>query len=289
VIVDVQRLGPSTGLPTRTAQGDILSAAFLSHGDTKHPMLLPASPAEVYSMAVDAFDLAERLQTPVFLMSDLDLGMNTWMSEPFPYPAKPLDRGKRLTPEKLRELGDWGRYRDVDGDGVPYRTVAGDLLPAYFCRGSGHTDRAQYSERPNDYVAAVERLDRKFQRARELMPPPVVEHSPGARVGMIGYGSSHWGILESRDQLKQEAGLETSYLRLRAFPFGDGVEAFIAACDRVYVVEQNRDAQMAALLKLDVDAALAPRLRSVLHYDGLPLDARTITDVILSQEGKVHP
>jgi 2-oxoglutarate ferredoxin oxidoreductase subunit alpha len=285
VIVDVQRLGPSTGLPTRTAQGDILAAAFLSHGDTRHPMFLPASPSEVYEMTIDAFDLAERLQTPVFVMSDLDIGMNTWMSDPFRYPEKPLDRGRRLTPEKLSELGDWGRYRDVEGDGIPYRTVPGDGLPPYFCRGSGHTERAQYSERPADYVATVERLNRKFGQARALMPPPVVDRVEPARVGIVGYGSSHWGIVESRDQLREEAGLETSYLRLRAFPFGEGVEAFIAAHDRVYVVDQNRDAQMAALLKLDVDAALTPRLRSVLHCDGQPLDARTITDGILIQEG----
>jgi 2-oxoglutarate/2-oxoacid ferredoxin oxidoreductase subunit alpha len=284
VIIDVQRVGPSTGLPTRTAQGDILSTAFLSHGDTRHPMYLPSSPAEAYGMAIEAFDLAERLQTPVFVMSDLDLGMNTWMSDPFPYPTKPLDRGKRLTAEKLQTLGEWGRYKDVDGDGIPYRTVAGDGLPTYFCRGSGHNERGQYSERPTDYVASIDRIDRKFQHARTLVPPPVIARVDGARVGIIGYGTSHWGICECRDQLRQDAGIETSYLRLRAYPFSPDVGAFIAAHDRVYVVEQNRDGQMAALLKLDVDASLVPRLRSVLHYSGLPLDARTITDEITRQE-----
>ena len=288
VIFDVQRVGPSTGLPTRTAQGDILSTAFLSHGDTRHPMLLPSSPREIYEMAIAAFDLAERLQTPVFVMSDLDLGMNTWMSEPFPYPDAPMDRGKRLTPETLAALGEWGRYRDVDGDGIPYRTVAGDGLPPYFCRGSGHNDRAQYSERPGDYVANIDRIDRKFQHARTLVPPPVVERVEGARVGVIGYGTSHWAIVESRDQLREEAGLDTSYLRLRAFPFGPELEAFVAAHDRVYVVEQNRDGQMASLVTLDLDAALAPRVRRVLHYDGLPVDARTITDEILRQEAAAH-
>jgi 2-oxoglutarate/2-oxoacid ferredoxin oxidoreductase subunit alpha len=288
VIFDVQRVGPSTGLPTRTAQGDILSAAFLSHGDTRHPMLLPASPREVYEMAMAAFDLAERLQTPVFVMSDLDLGMNTWMSEPFPFPEAPLDRGKRLTPDKLRELGEWGRYRDVDGDGIPYRTVAGDGLPPYFCRGSGHTDQAQYSERPGDYVSNVDRLDRKFQHARTLVPPPEIDRVDGARVGLIGYGTSHWAIVESRDQLREEAGINTSYLRLRAFPFTADLEAFVAAHDRVYIVEQNRDAQMGALVRLDVGAALVPRLRHVLHYNGLPIDARTITDEILRQEAAVR-
>ncbi len=284
VIFDIQRAGPSTGLPTRTAQGDILSTAFLSHGDTRHPMFLPSSPLEVYEMAIAAFDLAERLQTPVFVMSDLDLGMNTWMSEQFPYPEAPLDRGKRLTPEKLRELGEWGRYRDVDGDGIPYRTVPGDGLPSYFCRGSGHNDRAQYSERPGDYTATLDRLDRKFQQARALMPPAVADRVEGTRVGLIGYGTSHWAIVESRDQLREEAGLDTSYLRLRAFPFDAGLQPFIAAHDRVYVIEQNRDGQMASLVRLDIGAALAPRLRTVRHYDGLPIDARAITDEILRQE-----
>jgi 2-oxoglutarate/2-oxoacid ferredoxin oxidoreductase subunit alpha len=284
VIFDIQRVGPSTGLPTRTAQGDILSTAFLSHGDTRHPMFLPASPEEVYEMALDAFDLAERLQTPVFVMSDLDLGMNTWMADTFRYPDRPLDRGKRLTPEKLREIGDWGRYKDVDGDGIPYRTVAGDGLPSYFCRGSGHNDRGQYSERPADYVANIDRIDRKFQEARRLMPAPVVDLVDAARIGIIGYGTSHWGIAESRDQLRDEAGIDTSYLRLRAFPFTADLQAFIAAHDRVYVVEQNRDGQMAALIALDIDASLVPRVRSVRHYDGLPLDARTVTDAILTQE-----
>ena len=219
VIFDIQRVGPSTGLPTRTAQGDILSTAFLSHGDTRHPMFLPASPREVYEMAIAAFDLAERLQTPVFVMSDLDLGMNTWMSEPFPYPETPIDRGKRLTPEKLRELGDWGRYRDVDGDGIPYRTVPGDGLPPYFCRGSGHNERG-----------AVQRAARRLRRATSTGSTGSSSTrarwcrrrsstwSTGARVGLIGYGTSHWAIVESRDQLREEAGLETSYLRLRAYP-----------------------------------------------------------------------
>jgi 2-oxoglutarate ferredoxin oxidoreductase subunit alpha len=287
VVFDIQRVGPSTGLPTRTAQGDILSTAFLSHGDTRHPMLLPSSPREVYEMAIAAFDLAERLQTPVFVMSDLDLAMNTWMSDPLPYPETPLDRGKRLTPEKLRELGDWGRYRDVDGDGIPYRTVPGDGMPPYFCRGSGHNDRAQYSERPGDYTANLDRIDLKFQHARTLVPPPVVDLAEGARVGLIGYGTSHWAIVESRDQLREEAGLATSYLRLRAFPFDARLEEFIAAHDRVYVVEQNRDGQMASLVKLDVGSALTPKLRHVRHYDGLPIDARTITHQILRQEAAV--
>ncbi len=285
VIFDIQRVGPSTGLPTRTAQGDILSTALLSHGDTRHPMLLPSSVTEVYEMAIQAFDLAERLQTPVFVMSDLDLGMNTWMSEPFTYPEKPIDRGKVLTTEQLQAMGEWGRYKDVDGDGIPYRTIPGDGLPAYFCRGSGHNAMGQYSERPADYVGNLDRLGRKFDTARSLVPPAVVEIEDSARIGIIGYGTSHWGISESRDQLRAEAGLETSYLRLRAYPFDGALSDFIARHDRVYVVEQNRDGQMLGLLKLQLDAALLTRLRSVVHYDGLPLDARTITDGIRRQEG----
>jgi 2-oxoglutarate ferredoxin oxidoreductase subunit alpha len=285
VVFDIQRAGPSTGLPTRTSQGDILSTAFLSHGDTKHLMLLPASPGEIYSMAIDAFDLAERFQTPVFVMSDLDLGMNTWMSDPFPYPASAPDRGKMLDEETLKRLGEWGRYKDVDGDGVPYRTIPGSAMPAYFCRGSGHNERAQYSERPHDYEEMLDRLTRKFETARQVVPKPEVIGDPGSEVGLIAYGTSHWAVTESRDQLRQERGLKTSYLRLRAYPFAPEVAAFVARHERVYVVEQNRDAQMGSLLKLDLPAAEVWKLRFVRHHNGLPIDARTITDEVSSQEG----
>jgi 2-oxoglutarate ferredoxin oxidoreductase subunit alpha len=285
VIFDIQRVGPSTGLPTRTAQGDILSTAVLSHGDTRHPLLLPASVGEIYTMAIDAFDLAERLQTPVFVMSDLDLGMNTWMSPPFAYPERPLDRGKRLDADMLQRIEEWGRYRDIDGDGIPYRTVPGDGLPAYFCRGSGHNERGQYSERPEDYVHNVDRLARKFETARALVPPPEIVEADGAEVGIIGYGTSHWAIDESRHQLG-EAGIATSYLRLRAYPFSDAVAAFVERHPRVYVVEQNRDAQMRRLLQMELGGEACARLRSVLHYNGLPIDARSITDAILAAEGE---
>src|SRR5688572_3561863 len=251
VVFDVQRVGPSTGLPTRTGQQDLMSAAFLSHGDTKHPMLLPASVAECYTMAMDAFDLAERLQTPVFVMSDLDLGMNTWMAQPFDYPTKPYDRGKRLDADALKQLGEFARYRDVDGDGIPYRTVPGDGMPAYFARGSGHNEKAQYSERADDYVNNLDRLGRKFETARTLVPKPEVLADEGARIGLIGWGTTHWAIVESRDQLKDEQGVATSYLRLRGYPFGPEVFEFIDGCDRVYVVEQNRDGQMLSLLKME--------------------------------------
>jgi 2-oxoglutarate ferredoxin oxidoreductase subunit alpha len=285
VVFDIQRVGPSTGLPTRTAQGDLLSTAVLSHGDTKQMMLMPASIDECYSMAMDAFDLAERFQAVVFVMSDLDLGMNTWMSHTLPYPDRPLDRGKRLDAETLKRIGEWGRYKDVDGDGIPYRTVPGESMPAYFTRGSGHNEKAQYSERADDYVTNMDRLARKFETARRYVPSPEVHDVAGADVAIIGFGSSHWAIGESRDQLERESGIKAGYLRLRAYPFTDELPAFIQRYKRVYVVEQNRDAQMMALMRLELAPELIAKLRSVLHYSGLPIDARSVTDDILEQEG----
>ena len=289
VVFDVQRVGPSTGLPTRTAQGDLLFAAFNSHGDTRHVLLLPASVEECYEMAMDAFDLSERLQTLVFVLSDLDLGMNTWMSPTFQYPAKPIDRGKVLDEAKVRELAaSWGRYKDVDGDGVPWRSIPGGAGPSFFTRGSGHNEMALYTERPDDYVKNMDRLARKFDTARTLVPQPIVERDPQASVGIIAFGSSHWAVEESRDQLREEAGLKTSYLRIRAYPFTPAVDDFVRQHDRIYVVEQNRDHQMLSLLLMDGEAQHAARLRSVLHYNGLPIDARSITDSILSQEKNGH-
>jgi 2-oxoglutarate ferredoxin oxidoreductase subunit alpha len=285
VIFDVQRVGPSTGLPTRTAQGDVLSAAFLSHGDTRHIMLMPASAEECYTMSQEAFDLAERFQTPIFVMTDLDLGMNNWISEPFTYPEKGIDRGKRLTPEILKKLGEWGRYKDVDGDGIPYRTVPGDGMPAFFTRGSGHNEKAQYSERPDDYQNNLDRLARKFETARRYVPKPVVDRNHETGIGIIGYGTSHWAIIESRDQLREETNVKTSYLRLRAYPFTEEIANFIDEHDRVYIVEQNRDAQLAMLLKIELSPERCAKLRSVLHYNGLPIDARSVTDDILAREG----
>jgi 2-oxoglutarate/2-oxoacid ferredoxin oxidoreductase subunit alpha len=286
VIWDVQRVGPSTGLPTRTAQGDLLSTAFLSHGDTKHPLLLPASCEECFEFGGAAFDIAERLQTPVFVMSDLDIGMNNWVSNPFPYPEKPLDRGKVLSKEELDQLGSFARYKDVDGDGIGYRTLPGTEHPnaAWFARGSGHNEKAQYSERPDDYVNNLDRLDRKWETARTIVPGPVLEHSvAGAKVGIIAFGSSHWAMVETMDQL-QEQGLGADYLRVRAYPFNLAVHEFIAAHERVYVVDQNRDAQMLQLIKMDIASKDVVKLRSVRHYNGHPLDARFVTDSILSQE-----
>jgi 2-oxoglutarate/2-oxoacid ferredoxin oxidoreductase subunit alpha len=285
VIFDVQRVGPSTGLPTRTAQGDLLQAAFLSHGDTKHIMIIPASVEEAYTMAMEAFDLAELFQTPVFVMMDLDLGMNNWMSDAFEYPTRSINRGKLLTREKLKELGEWGRYKDVDGDGIAYRTVPGDGMPAYFTRGSGHNAKGQYSERPDDYVDNMDRLARKFETARTHVPKPVVDQNARAKIGLIAYGTSDFATQESRDQLRGETKVETSYFRLRAYPFTEDLGRFVDAHERVYVIEQNRDAQLLQLMKLELTPEQQTKLRSVLHYNGLPIDARSITDDVLAQEG----
>lgn len=212
------------------------------------------------------------------------------MSPTFEYPTTPLDRGKVLDAETLERIGRFGRYRDVDGDGIPYRSIPGTAMPAYFCRGSGHNEWGQYSERADDYQNNVDRLTRKFETARNWMPAPVVEINRKARIGLIAYGTTHWAILESRDQLVTEADLETSYYRLRAYPFRSALASFIERHDRVYVVEQNRDAQMATLMRIELRAELAGRLRSVLYYAGLPIDARTITDGVLIQEGyRVEP
>ena len=287
VIFDIQRVGPSTGLPTRTAQGDILKNALLSHGDTRHPMFFPSSPEECFSMAIEAFDFAEHFQTPVFVMSDLDLGMNNWMADPFAYPEKPIQRGKVLSAEDLHRLGGFARYKDVDGDGIGYRTLprTNHGAAAYFTRGSGHNDKAQYTEREDDYVNNVDRLARKFETMRQRIPAPVISIRENARAGFIAAGSSDYAVRESCDQLRNEYRMEVSYLRLRGYPFTEEVQDFIRRHDRVYVVDQNRDAQLLALMRLEFAPELIARLRSVRYYGGLPLDARTVTDEVVSQEG----
>jgi 2-oxoglutarate ferredoxin oxidoreductase subunit alpha len=288
VIFDIQRVGPSTGLPTRTSQGDVLSIAFLSHGDTRHVMLFPATVEECFSLAIDAFDLAEGLQTPVFVLSDLDLGMNNWMSEPFRYPQKPLARGKVLSAHDLEKLGSFARYKDVDGDGIPYRTLPGTQHPAaaYFTRGSGHNEKALYSEKPDDYQNNLDRLNRKFETARRFVPAPIKVAENHQQIGIIAFGSSHWAVGESLDQMRKEYDLRVDYLRIRAYPFHPDVHEFVSNHDRIYIVEQNRDGQMQSLLKLDLPAPETTKLHSVRHYNGLPIDARSITDAIISQEEK---
>jgi 2-oxoglutarate ferredoxin oxidoreductase subunit alpha len=287
VIFDVQRTGPSTGMPTRTSQADLLSTAVLSHGDTKHVILLPGSVKECFDFGYAAFDLSERLQTPVFVLTDLDLGMNNWMSEPFTYPEKPLDRGKVLTAEQLEKLGGFARYKDVDGDAIGWRTLPGTNHPkaAYFTRGSGHNDAAGYTEKPDEYQAIMDRLTRKFESARKLVPAPVAVKNGTSKIGFLAYGTTDFALRESMDQIRDEYGKTVDYLRIRAYPFSHEIHDFVAAHERVYVVEQDRDAQLAGLLKLDLPADQIVKLRSILHYNGLPIDARTITNEFATREG----
>jgi 2-oxoglutarate ferredoxin oxidoreductase subunit alpha len=284
VVWDIQRVGPSTGLPTRTAQADIQFIYGLSHGDTRHVVLLPSSVEDCYQFAMTAFDLAERLQTPIFVLSDLDLGMNNWMADPFTYPDKPWDRGKVLTESELAALPKFERYRDVDGDAIPYRTLPGVADPkgSYFTRGSGHDEAARYTESPEVYQRVMDRLARKHQTARSLVPPPVVDEDSGAEVGLIAFGSSHWAMIEARDQLRAQ-GVRTSYLLLKALPFTPHLARFVERHPRIYVVEQNRDGQMADLVRLERPERAAS-VRSVRHYTGMPIPASFVTREILAQE-----
>ena len=285
VIWDIQRMGPSTGLPTRVSQGDILAAYWLGHGDSKNVCLLPGSVYECFEFGWRAFDLAERLQTPVFVLSDLDLGMNQWMSQPFDYPDLPMDRGKVLSAEDLDRLGGFARYKDVDGDGIGWRTLPGTEHPlaAYFTRGSGHNERAGYSERADDWERNMERLGKKFETARRILPAPVEDRVTGAEIAIISYGSADPAVEETRARLAWQ-GVKTSHLRLRALPLADSVRDFIAAHQRLYVVEMNTDAQMLQLLRLHAPEHAA-RLIACNHSDGLPLTARWLTQTILQKEG----
>jgi 2-oxoglutarate ferredoxin oxidoreductase subunit alpha len=237
-------------------------------------------------MGYGAFDLAERLQTPVFILSDLDLGMNNWMSDVFEYPKTPLDRGKVLTAEDLERLGGFARYRDVDGDAIGWRTLPGTRHPkaSYFTRGSGHNDAANYTENPVEYQALMDRLAQKFEKMRALLPAPIVVKGGNSNIGCLACGSTDCALTESLDQIKQRYGKDVDYLRIRAWPFAQAVHDFVASHERVYVVEQNRDAQLASLLKLDLPAAQVIKLRSILHYNGLPVDAEFITLEFARQE-----
>jgi len=284
VIWDVQRVGPSTGLPTRTQQGDVLKAYFLGTGDTKHVVLLPGSIAECFEFGWRAFDLAERLQTLVFVLSDLDLGMNLWMSKPFEYPDQPMDRGKVLTAEDVDRLGGFKRYADVDGDGIGWRTLPGTDHPlaAYFTRGSGHNDEAQYSERTEDWAGNMARLTRKFDTARTLLPKPVVDTVKGAIIGIISYGSNDPAIIEGRDKLKAQ-GVKASYLRLRGLPLEGTTRKFIEKHERVCVIENNTDGQMAKLIHMEYPD-LAPKVQSIAFSNGLPFSARWIYEQVMEWE-----
>jgi 2-oxoglutarate ferredoxin oxidoreductase subunit alpha len=293
VIWNVQRVGPSTGMPTRTAQGDLLQCAYLSQGDTKHVLLFPGSVKECFEFGQTCLDLAERLQTLVMVMSDLDLGMNLWMSDDFDYPTKPLDRGKVLSAEELEKLPHFYRYEDRDGDGIAHRTLPGTRSDkaAYFTRGSGHNAKAGYTEKSDEYREIVDRLAKKFETAKTLVPKPVVTgpvtNGKPAKVGVIAFGTSDYAMLEARSHMMAK-GLETDYMRLRAFPFCDEVKKFIETHERVYVIDQNRDGQMCALLREEfgsqgVDVS-AMKLRSVRHYDGTPITAEAILEPIFAQE-----
>jgi len=277
-IINVQRGGPSTGMPTRTQQSDILCCAYASHGDTKHVLLLPEDPYECFEHSAKALDLADRLQTPVFVMTDLDIGMNQRLSLPFDWDdAHVFDHGKVMTAEELEAGKDFGRYKDVDGDGIPWRTLPGThpTKGSYFTRGTTRDPYARYSERGVDYMYNMDRLQKKFKTAAQIVPAPVLRkaHKP-SKIGVIYYGSTSPSMLEAFELLEKE-GLHLHGLRLRAFPFADAVEEFIHDQDLVFVVEQNRDAQMRTLLinELEIDPA---HLIKVLHYDGTPITARFI-------------
>lgn len=281
VVFDVQRVGPSTGMPTRTQQSDIMAAAYASHGDTKHVVLFPADPRECFEMAVRAFDLAERLQTPVLVLSDLDIGMNDWMIPDLEWDdAYRPDRGKVLSAEELENTKGWSRYADVDGDGIPYRTLPGTSPKgAYFTRGSGHNSKSGYTEKSDEYKEVLDRLLMKWNTAKTLVPKPVL-HQPdvSSRSGILSLGSCDGAVTEARDRLA-ESGIFLDYMRVRAFPFTSEVEEFIASKDRIYVVEQNRDAQLKTLLMAELGIA-SEKLVSVLHYDGMPIPAWFLVDHI---------
>ncbi len=281
VVWDIQRIGPSTGLPTRTSQGDVSFAATLSHGDTKHICLYPGTVEECFTMAGTAFDLAEHFQTPVFVLSDLDLGMNFYMSDPFKYPDQSLNRGKVLTDADQEKLASSGRYVDVDGDGVPYRTLPGlkDRRGVFFTRGSGHNAKAVYTEKGTDYVEQMNRLSRKFETARNHVPKPLLEGSGKNKIGFIAYGSSHEGMREAIHILQNDLKVSVDYLRVRGFPFHQEVLEFIQSHERVFVVEQNRDGQLLSLLKNEpLLVRELPKIESILHYEGFPLPASFVIE-----------
>lgn len=287
VVWDVQRVGPSTGLPTRTSQGDISMVYFLGHGDTQNVILLPGSVNECFEFGWKSFDLAEKLQWPIYVLSDLDIGMNQWMAKPFEYPDQPMDRGKVLWEEDLEKLsGKWARYKDVDGDGIPYRTVPGNQHPsaAWFGRGTGHNENAVYTEDGGEYERNMARLSRKFDTAKALVPKPVIDNMQDADVGIIAFGSTEPAIQEARHYLAK-SGLKTDFLRLRAIPFTQEVTEFIYSHERTYVVEMNRDGQLHQLLSLEY-APVCAKLTSIAHLDGLPMTASWIENKIMQEQDK---
>jgi len=286
VIWDVQRIGPSTGLPTRTSQGDLTFSYFMGHGDTNPIILLPGSVNECFEFAWRAFDLAERLQTPIIVLSDLDFGMNQWMTKPFVYPDQAMDRGKVLWEADLEKAnGNWARYKDIDGDAIPYRTLPGNKHPAsaWFGRGTGHDEYARYSEDAATWEANMTRLSRKFDAARAFIPKPIIEKSEGTEIGIITYGSAVPAAEEARALIQQASGRKSSLLRLRALPSTKEVHEFMESHSRIYITEANRDGQLRQLLSVEMPDQ-ANKLRSACHSDGLPLTARWVKEAILAQE-----
>jgi 2-oxoglutarate ferredoxin oxidoreductase subunit alpha len=283
VIFDIQRVGPSTGMPTRTQQCDILECAYASHGDTRHVCLYPANPEECFYMALQAFDLAERLQTPVMVLSDIDIGMNDWMCRDLQWDdSYRPDRGKMLSKEEILKLEKFYRFVDRDGDGITYRTLPGvHPKAAYFTRGSGHTQFGTYTEDSAEYQLVLDRLLKKWATAKKLVPRAVIDATAGASVGMVSLGSCDGAIREAIDLLKGH-GVSIDYMRVRSFPFSEDVEKFLAAHELLFVVEQNRDAQFRALLTLE-SAVEKYKLRSLLHYDGLPISSRFIVAGVLAE------
>jgi len=283
VIWDVQRVGPSTGMPTRTAQADLISTVFASHGDTKHPVLFPGSPAECFEFGQTCFDVAERLQSVVFVLSDLDIGMNLWMEDEFKYTTKPYDRGKIISEDELKKATNYFRYQDVDGDGIPFRTLPGVKHPAapYVVRGSGHGSKAQYTERGDEYLEIVDRLSVKWQTAKTLMPSPIIDQK-SAKISIIAYGSAESVMQEARDLLNKK-GISTNYLRVRAVPFASSVEDFIEKSEKVYLIDLNKDAQMLSLMQMEMPK-LASKIISLRHYDGTPITADVIAQFISQKE-----
>ncbi len=285
VVWVIQRVGPSTGLPTRTAQGDVNMTYYLGQGDTEHIVLIPGTMKECFEYGWKALDLAEKLQTPVFVLSDLDLGQNQWMTLPFDYPDTPIDRGKILWEEDLEKIKDeWGRYVDLDGDNIPYRTVPGNTHPksAYFARGTGHDDYAKYSEKPENWEKNLDRIKRKIRSARNILPEPIIMKGRGVKRALIAFGSTDAAVHEALDNLKAE-GIKLNYLRLCSLPVGNQVLDFIQKHEKVYVVENNRDGQMHSILSLEIPEKAAD-LISLSHIDGLPLSADWIKDAVLAEE-----
>ena len=276
VIFDVQRTGPSTGMPTRTQQGDLMMAAYASHGDTRHICLYPSDPREAFELASKAFDYAERFQTPVFVLTDLDIGMNDWMVPKLVWDdSRKPDRGKVLTAEQLEKAKNFYRYLDVDGDGIPYRTLPGTHpRGAFFTRGSGHNKYGGYTEDAEEYLEVVDRIDRKIQRATKSLPAPIVRQTPGTKLAILTVGGCHAACIEALDLLAKE-GIALDYMRVRSFPFGDDVAKFIESHDLTFVFEQNRDAQLRSLLQLETGLSI-DKMESVRYYGGFPMSAQHV-------------